>query len=235
MREPLTSLLVKADAFMMSVVLIALTITGITQTIANDRWLKKTSSYLVPESVMEMPNDKKYRYSLAIFGIIIAMAVVGFLFTLTIFNLSLKYIIIYLLVAILLGCIVSLSFFVTEGRKRIGKTDAIGALEEIIAFPLKSASLSFGLWALASSIIALGPVILDLSMSLSIYILVAGVSCGCLAFPLQYLLFKNSLKELLKKMDVQKITGLEKLSFITIGIREKIFIFLWQFAYMELA
>jgi len=235
MRDPFTFLLVKADASMISFVLLSLTITGITQTIANDRWLKKTSSYLVPEADREKPDEKKYRFTLAIFGIIIGMAVVGFLFTLTIFKLSIKYIIIYLLIAILLGCIVSFSFYFTEGRKWIGKADAIGALEEIIAFPLKSAGLSFFLWVLASCIIAIGPVILGLSLSLSTYILVAGISCGCLAFPLQYLLFKNTLKEFLKKMDVQGITGLEKLSFTTIGIREKIFFFLCAIVLFSIA
>jgi len=235
MREPFTFLLVKSDVFMMSFVLLSLTITGITQTIANDRWLKKTSSYLVPEADREKTDEKKSRFTLAIFGIIIGMAVVGFLFTLTIFKLSSKYIIIYLLIAILLGAIVSYSFYFTEGRKWIGKADAIGALGEIIAFPLKSAGLSFFLWVLASCIIAIGPVILGLSLSLSTYILVAGISCGCLAFPLQYLLFKNTLKEFLKKMDVQKITGLEKISFTTISIREKIFIFLCALVLFSIA
>jgi len=235
MREPFTFLLVRADVVMMPVVLLALTITGIIQTIANDRWLKKTSSYLVPESDREKLEEQKYRYTFAIFGIIIGFAVVGFFITLTIFNLTLKYIIIYLLIAILLGAIVSFSFYFTEGREWTGQTEAIGALEEIIAFPLRSASLSFSLWVLASSIIAIGPFILGLPVSLSLYILVAGISCGCLAFPLQYLLFKNTLKELLKNMDIQSITGLEKLSFITIGIREKIFIFLCALVMFSIA
>ena len=68
-----------------------------------------------------------------------------------------------------------------------------------LKFPLKSAGLSFGLWAYAGIGLSLGYYFLvGFSRFECLYILTIAFSTGILAFPFQYLLFKRSLSGLLQ-------------------------------------
>ena len=222
-------------------VLLTLSTTGIAQLLFNEKWFTPIARFLeihiVKEAVQKDTSSPPLRTAGIMFSFWVAVIVISTIVLSYLGDLPLSHYLIFGVVSLLIGLGFSFLWYrILRQRSEFSSEDwdaardAVEAGKALMAFPLRSARLSFFLWTYAG--VAFGLVfyyLASISRIQSFYIFSIAVCAGALAFPLQYFLFKRSLSiftdtittmggELLLQENLFRISTKSKLlvSFITL-------------------
>ncbi len=217
-------------------ILIISSTTGITQMIFNEKWLTPLVKFWEAQKAKEtadkapLPSLLRTASSLFFFWVVviaIAMVVLYFLG-----KFSLRHYLVLGGGGLGAGICFSLLWYTILRRRAessSGEMEASRVIVEagkaLLAFPLKSAGLSFSLWFYAGIALALvAYYLVDIPRTQSLYVFVIVVSTGALAFPLQYFLFKRTLSEFLDLVASRGGELLLREDLFRISIRDKLLV-----------
>ncbi len=217
-------------------ILIVLSTTGITQIILNEKWLAPIVRFWEAQKAEE-PGQKAtphspLRTASSLFFFWFVVIAIGIVVLYFLGRLPWWHYLIFGGVGLGAGICFSLLWYTilrrrtesSSGERESSRT-VVEAGKAVLAFPLKSAGLSFFLWFYAGVALGLGSYYLaDISRIQSFYIFVIAVCTGTLAFPLQYFLFKKTLSEFLDLVASRGRELLLREDLFKVSIRDKLLV-----------
>jgi len=217
-------------------VLIILSTTGIAQIIGNEIWLLPIIAWHSPNLPSKEEEKKvipaiKLLFLLSL--LLVFLLIIGIFLIRRITTIAPKQILSIGAVGLVMGMAFLLSWFLIRTRLnsklksyRLKALPALEIANAFLKFPLKSAGLSLLLWLYAG--IALALIFyyrVGFSTSESFFILIVAFACGLLAFPLQYLLFKQTFKDNWELFLNQQPEIIEEKNLFQFSLRIKLLIY----------